>query len=460
MTRSMPTSAATAWATVCVVAGEQHRVRARGRAAGRSLRALVGLTRSATVSRPRTSPSQATTTAVLPLAAASAAARRERRAGAAPSRASSARARRGPRAPRRRPTRPARACLERLDGGQRPDLAPRRRVRSAWAIGCSEACSSAPARRRRSARSTPRVDGHVDERHAAGRDGAGLVEHDGVDRAGRLEHLGSRDQDAELRAAAGADEQRGRCGKSERTRAGDDEHRHGGGERHRRRSAPSEQPPDQRHEGDHQHDRHEDARDPVGEALHLGLARLRLLDQPRHLGELGVGAHAGGAHDQAPAHVDRGADHGIAGRDLDGHGLARDDRRRRPPRCPTTTTPSVAIFSPGRTTNWSPTRRSPIGMRISTVPAGVAAQHRDVLRPELEQCAQRGAGAALGAHLEVAAGEHEHRDARGDLEVDVAGAVAGRDRPLEAVRHAGHARRARRTARTATTGTRPRRRWR
>ena len=29
----------------------------------------------------------------------------------------------------------------------------------------------------------------VDETHAAGRDGAGLVEHDGVDASGRLEHL-------------------------------------------------------------------------------------------------------------------------------------------------------------------------------------------------------------------------------------------------------------------------------
>ena len=44
----------------------------------------------------------------------------------------------------------------------------------------------------------------VDERHAAGGDGAGLVEHDGVDPAGRLEDLGALDEDAELGAPAGA----------------------------------------------------------------------------------------------------------------------------------------------------------------------------------------------------------------------------------------------------------------
>ena len=86
------------------------------------------------------------------------------------------------------------------------------------------------------------------------------------------------------------------------------------------------------------------------------------------------------------------------------------------------------------------------------------ADHRDVLRAEFEQSAQRGAGAALGAHLEVAPREHEHRHAGGDLEVDVVGAVAALHGPLEHVRHAGHAGVRRRTARTATTGTPPRRR--
>ncbi len=44
-------------------------------------------------------------------------------------------------------------------------------------------------------------------------------------------------------------------------------------------------------EGDH--DRHEDAGDPVGQALHAGLAGLGLLDQAGHLGQRGVGARPG-----------------------------------------------------------------------------------------------------------------------------------------------------------------------
>ena len=56
-------------------------------------------------------------------------------------------------------------------------------------------------------------------------DGAGLVEHDGVDAARRLEHLGAADEDPELGAAAGADQQRRRRGEAERAGAGDDQHR-------------------------------------------------------------------------------------------------------------------------------------------------------------------------------------------------------------------------------------------
>ena len=87
-----------------------------------------------------------------------------------------------------------------------------------------------PAGVRRRPASPGRRD-HVDQRHPPGGDRAGLVEHDGVDAAGGLEHLGAPDQDAELGAAAGADHQRGRRGQAQRARAGDDQHRDGGGER-------------------------------------------------------------------------------------------------------------------------------------------------------------------------------------------------------------------------------------
>ena len=83
---------------------------------------------------------------------------------------------------------------------------------------------------------------------------------------------------------------------------------------------------------------------------------------------------------------------------------------------PSSTMPSVAIFSPGRTTNRSPTaqlldRHAPL--------RAVGLEQRRVLGAELEQRAQRRAGPALRARLEVAAGEQEGDDGGRDLEVDL-----------------------------------------
>ena len=75
-----------------------------------------------------------------------------------------------------------------------------------------------------------RLDGT--DRHPAGRDGAGLVQHDGVDTTRRLQHLRSLDQHPQLSAAAGADQDRRRRGQTQRTRAGDDQYRDRCGGRH------------------------------------------------------------------------------------------------------------------------------------------------------------------------------------------------------------------------------------
>ena len=83
---------------------------------------------------------------------------------------------------------------------------------------------------------------------------------------------------------------------------------------------------------------------------------------------------------------------------------------------PSSTTPSVATFSPGRTTKRLPDASCSTGMRASR-PSLV--EHRDVLGAELEQRLQRRAGAALGARLEVAAEQDERRHDRRDLEVDL-----------------------------------------
>ncbi len=82
---------------------------------------------------------------------------------------------------------------------------------------------------------------------------------------------------------------------------------------------------------------------------------------------------------------------------------------------PSTTTPSVAIRSPGRTTNVVPTASSSIGTWRSMP---VVAEHARLLRPELEEGAQSGAGAALRARLEISPGENEGRHNRCNLEVE------------------------------------------
>ena len=99
------------------------------------------------------------------------------------------------------------------------------------------------------------------------------------------------------------------------------------------------------------------------------------------------------------------------------------------------TTPSVAIFSPGRTTNSSPwhefAHRHPV--------LGSAAQHGDALGTECGQRGQRRRRMILRAGLQVAAREHGGGDARGDLEVK--GLPAGRiEGERERHPHAGHAR--------------------
>ena len=335
ITSSMPTSAATARATVSLSPVSSTGVRPRSRSCA-TASALVGLTASATTSTPRAAPSQPTATAVRPAASARGHGALRARRGRC-WRPLGQQPRRGRRAPRARRRRPARRGPRRWRSPRPAGSVPTRSAAPAamaWAIGCSEASSSAPASRSSSLAILAVGDDDVDQGHPAGGDGAGLVQHDGVDPAGGLQHLRALDQDAELGAAAGADQQRGRRGQAERARAGDDQHGDRGGERGGRRR------------------RRCRARSrgwPTARAMTIGtktpeirsasrctggLAVLRVLDQPGHLGQLGVGADPGGAHDQPAAGVDGGADDGVAGADLDRHRLAGEHARRRPPRRP------------------------------------------------------------------------------------------------------------------------------
>ncbi len=276
--------------------------------------------------------------------------------------------------------------------------------------------------------------------------GARLVEHDRVDAPGRLEHLGSLDEDAELGAAAGADHDRRRRGQTEGARAGDDQHGDGGRERdgRRPRRCPSQKPSV-----------------PTARAMTIGtntaeirsarrctgaLPALGVLDEAGDLGQLGVGADPRRPHDEPAAGVDGGTGDGVARPDLDRHRLAGEQRgvdRRR----------AVLDDAVGGDLLARPHDEAVADGELLDRDAllDAVAEDGDVLGAELEQRPQRGAGAALGPGLEVAAGEDERRDAGGDLEVDQARAhlpVGGAARTRASCR----ARRRRRgTARTATT---------
>ena len=78
---------------------------------------------------------------------------------------------------------------------------------------------------------------------------------------------------------------------------------------------------------EHEHDRHEDRRHPVGQPLDVGLAGLRLLDEASDPGQCRVGADPRGAHDEPSADVDGRAGDVVARAHLHRDGLAGEHRR-------------------------------------------------------------------------------------------------------------------------------------
>ncbi len=267
------------------------------------------------------------------------------------------------------------------------------------------------------------VDGHdVGHGHLAGRDRAGLVEHDRVDPPGGLEHRRPGDEHAELRGAAGADQQRGGRGEPERARAGDDQDRGGGGEcRARSRAGAGPEPPGGG--GEHEHHRHELAADTVGEPLHGGLPGLRALDEGGRLRELGVGPDSGGPHDEAPSERDAPADHVIARCDVDGRRFPGDRRRvdragaRRPPHRRWPPSHPAAPRRCRRRRAGRPARGVPARRRRTRASVAASASRPRSAAPERRRARR----------LQVAPGEHERRHPGGDLEVDLT-----RRRPLGA----------------------------
>ena len=122
-------------------------------------------------------------------------------------------------------------------------------------------------------------------------------------------------------------------------------------------------------------------RHPIGQPLHRGLAGLGVLDQAGDLGQRGVGADAGGSHDEAAAGVDGGAGDGVAGADLDGHGLAGEQRGVDGGGALDDDAVGGDLLARAARRSGRPPTSVLDGMRTSLA----VAQHGDVLGPELEQ---------------------------------------------------------------------------
>ena len=243
--------------------------------------------------------------------------------------------------------------------------------------------------------------------------GARLVEHDRRHAARALEDLRPLDQDPELRATAGADHQRRRRRQAEGARAGDDQDRdgsrEGGGD-----IAGEREPASERGQREHEHDRNENCGDAVDEALDRSPAGLSLCDEACDLRERRLRSDTGRADDEPAVRVDRAARDGGARADVDGERFPRQQRL---------VDRGGAFFD------------DPVGGDSLTRPDDEAlasnqlfdrdddldpvAKDACLLRPQLEQRANRLARPAACSALEVPAEQDQGGDHAGDLEVRI-----------------------------------------
>ena len=183
-------------------------------------------------------------------------------------------------------------------------------------------------------------------------------------------------------------------------------------------------------QGDDDGDEH--GGDLVGEPLDGGLAVLGVGDEPGDLRQGGVGADAGGPHDEAAAGVDGGARDGVAGADFDGDGFAGEERR----------VDGGGAFFDGPVggdllagADDEHVADGEVADRDADLVA--VAEDGDVLGAHVEKGSQGGTGGALGAGFEVAAGEDEHDDDAGHFEVQLGRSGAPLEGEREAHLHAG-----------------------
>ncbi len=207
---------------------------------------------------------------------------------------------------------------------------------SASPSGCSEAFSAEAARERRPSSSSPRERSsgpgtYVGELGPALRDGARLVEDDGIDFMRRLEGGPRLDEDAVLGALAGADHDGRRRGQAEGAGAGDGEDGDEDGEREDGR-VPQDKPRSGRHERDAEDDGHEDAGNDVGQLGDWRLRALGVLDELDDPRKHRIRADLRRPEGEAAVPVHARADYLGPDALLHGNALPRGGRTR-PPRC-------------------------------------------------------------------------------------------------------------------------------
>ena len=195
---------------------------------------------------------------------------------------------------------------------------------------------------------------------------------------------------------------------------------------------PNQNPRVPEREGDDDGDEHRG--DLVGEPLDGCLAVLGVGDEPGDLGQGRVGADSGGPHDETSAGVDGGAGDGVAGADLDRHRFAGEERG---------VDGRGAVFDDavgGDLLAGADDEQIADRQFADRDPDLVAvADDGHVLGAQVEQGSQCRAGGALGAGFEVAAGEDEHDDHAGHLEVQLGLAGTAFEGEREAHLHAGDA---------------------
>ena len=289
----------------------------------------------------------------------------------------------------------------------------------AAATACSDACSTAPAWRSRSARPVPARGVHAGQRHPAGGDGSGLVQHHGAGRLGGLQRLVALDEDPELGPAPARGHQRGRGREAERARARDDQDREPGTERVPGGLPASSHPArvsteNVRTSGTNTPQMRSASR---WMAAFSAWACSTSRDQ---VSKLGVGPDLDGPDDQAPGQHDRPADDAVPLGGLGGDGLPRHHaavHRGLAEQHLTVGGDGLARAHDEHVPRAQPARRD-------LALGAIGLQQADVLRPGGGQLTHGRSGDSPGAGLIQPPGQQERGDRRGDLQVDAAtGAV-------------------------------------